>query len=80
MNTKIGKRLLLTSLGLVGVMGAFWGGCTIFIHRQEARLDKTAEEFFKQVPKTEANASAKKLDQLNKALDFQQVNSPIERH
>jgi hypothetical protein len=70
MRLKVGKILLLSSLGLAGLMIAAYGGGYLYLNIRESQLDKEANEFLSKTPKTEDNAAAKTLDQLIELVEF----------
>jgi hypothetical protein len=82
MRLKVGKVLLLSSLGLAGLIIAVGGGGYLYLNIRESQLDKEANEFLAKTPKTEDNAAAKMLDQLIESVGFKPTysanNSSIE--
>jgi hypothetical protein len=70
MRLKVGKILLLSGLGLAGLMLIAYGGGYLYLNIRESQLDKEAGEFLAKTPKTEYSATAKTLDKLIKSVGF----------
>jgi len=73
---KLVKSLLLSGLGLIGVVAVVWSAVKVAADRQTAKMDAIATDYLQQFSVHEDNESARQLDRLNAALGIGGVGRP----